>query len=110
MSESGPEVRGVAADSSLYGLLFVSHAPPIRNGDEVKIAWRMTGEGDLTVTATSPTDRLGKLTFGPELHTGSNYSRPGPEWGTGFMFDEPGCWHIRLERTVGSGEVWLAVL
>lgn len=108
--ESGPEVRGVSTNSSIYGLLFLTHVQPIRSGDEVKIVWRMTGDGDLTATATSPTGRRGEMTFGPEPHSGSSYSRPGDEWGTGFLFDEPGCWHIRLERNLGSGDVWLDVV
>jgi hypothetical protein len=89
--------------------LFLTHRPPIRVGDEVKIVWRMTGKGELSVTSESPTGRPGVLTFGPEPHGGSSYSRPGDEWGTGFVFDEPGCWHIRLQRTSGSGDVWFDV-
>ena len=49
------------------------------------------------------------LTFGPEPHGGSSYQRPGEEWGTGFSFDAAGCWRIHLERSVGSGDVWLAI-
>ena len=40
-------------------------------------------------------------------HSGSTYDRPGDEWGTGFLFDEPGCWHIHLQRTVRAGDVWM---
>lgn len=78
-----PEVRGVAQDASVYGLLFLTHEPPIRKGDEVKIVWRMTGQGDLAVESISPTGRPGVLTFG--------------------------CWRIHLERTVGMGDVWIDV-
>jgi hypothetical protein len=49
------------------------------------------------------------LTFGPEAHAESSFHRPGDEWGTGFSFDSAGCWRIHLERSVGSGDVWLAV-
>lgn len=104
-----PEVHGVAIDGSVYGLLFLTHSPPIRVGEEVKIVWRITGKGNLTVTYESPTARPGVLTFGPTPHAGSTYTRPGDEWGTGFLFDEPGCWHIHLERTTVSGDVWLGV-
>ena len=75
----------------------------------MKIVWRMTGEGDLSVTYESPEGVPAELTFGPEPHGGSSYHRPGDEWGTGFLFDEPGCWHIHFERTVGSGDVWIDV-
>jgi hypothetical protein len=105
-----PEVQGIAKDAAIYGLLFLKHSPPIRDGEEVKIVWRMTGKGDLSVTSEAPSRRAGVLTFGPEPHSGSTYQRPGDEWGTGFLFDEPGCWHIRLRRSVtGAGDVWFQV-
>ncbi len=103
------EVQAVATDASVYGLLFLTRSP-IRAGDEVKIVWRMTGQGDLSVTSVSPSNRPGSLIFGPEPHTGSTYDGPGDEWGTGFLFDEPGCWHIHLQRTVGAGDVWINVV
>jgi len=104
------EVQGISADASIYGLLLLNHQPPIHAGDEVKIAWRMTGTGELSVASTSPSAEPGVLTFGPEAHAGSSYERPGDEWGTGFMFGEPGCWQVHLERTSGvSGDVWFNV-
>jgi hypothetical protein len=103
------EVQAVATDATVYGLVFMTHSAPIRAGEDVKIVWRMTGQGDLSVTSVSPSDRPGTLTFGPEPHSGSTYDRPGDEWGTGFLFDEPGCWHIHLQRTVGAGDVWISV-
>ncbi|MEY2443465.1 MAG: hypothetical protein QOE00_45 [Ilumatobacteraceae bacterium] len=103
------EVQGLSVDASIYGLLFLTHRPPIRVGDEVKIVWRMTGIGNLLVTSMSPTGQPGVLTFGPEPHAGSSYTRPGDEWGTGFLFDAPGCWHIHLRRTAVSGDVWFDV-
>ena len=106
---SPPEVRGIGIDASVYGLLFLSHPLPIRDGEEVKIVWRMTGDGDLTVTYEAPNARPGVLTFGPTPHASSSYNRPGDEWGTGFLFDEPGCWHIHLQRTSGAGDAWLNV-
>ena len=105
-----PEVQGIATDATVYGLLFLKHSPPIRDGEEVKIVWRMTGKGDLSVTSQAPSKRAGVLTFGPEAHAGSTYQRPGDEWGTGFLFDEPGCWHIHLKRSVdGVGDIWFEV-
>lgn len=99
----------MATGGTVYGLLFVTRAPPVRVGEELKIVWRITGKGDLAVTYESPSARPGVLTFGPTAHAGSTYTRPGDEWGTGFLFDEPGCWRIHLERTTVSGDVWLDV-
>jgi len=105
----GPEVRGFASDASLYGLVFLHGHAPVGVGDEVKIVWRMTGSGELKIRVADPAGAPRTLTFGPERHFGSTYDRPGDEWGSGFLFDVPGCWHITLERTVGSGEVWIDV-
>jgi hypothetical protein len=103
------EVLGVSENVSVYGLLFPTHAGPVRQGDDLKIVWRMTGEGDLAVSYLTPDDQPRELVFGPERHDGSSYNRPGDEWGTGFRFDQPGCWHIHLQRTTGDGDVWLTV-
>jgi hypothetical protein len=108
-TSNAPEVQGIGRDATIYGLVFLTHPGPVRAGEELKIVWRMTGQGDLSVSYFAPDGRPGVLTFGPERHGGSNYDRPGDEWGTGFSLDAAGCWHIHLERSVGSGDVWLPV-
>jgi hypothetical protein len=102
-----PEVRGVSRDAEVWGLLF---APvPFQRGKEVKIVWRMTGEGPLKVTAVLADGTRAKPTFGPEQHGGSTWHRPGEEWGTGFVFPKAGCYRVDLTRTRGSGHLWLRV-
>lgn len=108
LGEGFPEVRGTAEGAELWGLLFV-RATPLKRGDEVKIVWRMTGEGPLKVRASLPDGTRAKLIWGPEEHGGSSWRRPGQEWGTGFVFPKAGCWKIELTRTRGSGHVWLPV-
>jgi hypothetical protein len=108
-NRQGPEVVVDASEATLYGLMF-THRPPVRAGDEVKIVWRMTGRGDLSVRFVDPDGRERPLVFGPEPHGSSNYDRPGDEWGTGFLFDRVGCWQIHLERDVGVGDVWIDVV
>ncbi len=109
-NRQGPEVVGDATDATLYGLLFTQAPPPIRVGDEVKIVWRMTGQGDLSIRFVDPAGNERPLVFGPERHGGSNYDRPGDEWGSGFLFDRVGCWQIYLKRDIGVGEVWIDVV
>ncbi|MEV1240507.1 hypothetical protein ACIBO2_04540 [Nonomuraea sp. NPDC050022] len=102
-----PEVQGTSRDAEVWGLLF---APvPFNRGKEVKIVWRMTGEGPLKVTAALPDGTRAKPTFGPEQHGGSSWRRPGEEWGTGFVFPKAGCYRVNLTRTRGSGHLWLPV-
>ena len=85
-----------ATGGEVNALVFGSLPP--RAGSELKIVWRVTGDGDLTVSAERPDGSAGVLTFGPQAHSGSNFSRPGDEWGTGFLFDVPGCWQLEVRR------------
>ncbi|HEY3671357.1 MAG TPA: hypothetical protein VGN51_10520 [Acidimicrobiia bacterium] len=103
------EVEGATRNGTLFGLLFGERVPP-RAGDELKIVWRMTGKGPLKVKFTGPDGKKRPLAFGPVAHSaGSSYQRPGDEWGTGFRFGTPGCWHIQLTRSNNVGDVWLDV-
>lgn len=105
---NGGEFRGTpSGDVELYGLSFARRIP-IRAGDEVKIVWRMTGVGGLDARSISPSGQPVALTS-VEEHRGSNYNRPGDEWGTGYLFSEPGCWHLTFERSRSHADVWLQV-
>jgi hypothetical protein len=53
--------------------------------------------------AVAPDGTLVQPVWGPTFHSGSNWGRPGYEWGAGFVFSKPGCWRIRA----GSADVWL---
>jgi hypothetical protein len=102
-----PEVAADTSGGTVYGLLFTT--PPIRAGSEVKIVWRVTGNGLLSVVAADPSGAAHPLAWGPEAHVDSNWDRPGGEWGTAIVFDRPGCWHLRAEREGVRGDVWLDV-
>lgn len=101
-----PEVQGSASRGQLWGLLFLQ-GDSIRAGDEVKIVWRMTGHGDIRLTATAPNGRQAPLAWGPEPHLGSSYQRPGEEWGAGYRFTRPGCWTLTAARDDTKATVWL---
>ncbi len=60
--------------------------------EEVKIVWRSTGEGSFIIEADGPGGESIDPTWGPDPHGGSNWDRPGEEWGTGWMFPSTGCW------------------
>ena len=101
------EIRGTTSDGiELYALLFAK-TPAIRAGDEVKLVWRITA-GGAVVGATSPHGTPAKITFGPESHLSSSFNRPGDEWGIGYIFDEPGCWHLHF-RSDDRASIWLIV-
>ncbi len=92
---------------SLWALLFSSY--PLTRGADVKIVWRMTGEGELAVDARGPEGRRTRPTWGPEEHSGSSWNKPGSEWGSGFVFPARGCWTVTLTRGDEHGTLGLLV-
>ncbi len=102
------EVHGSAEHGTLWALIFQRPGNPVRASKQVKIVWRMTGRGDLSLVAVDGTgtqvapDALG-------AHLSSTWHRPGDEWGSLFTFPDPGCWEIHAERTSVAGDVWLTV-
>lgn len=78
-------------------------------GQEVKIAWGMTGSGRFRVVASGPSGARLLPTWGPVRHSGGNWIHPGGEWGTGFVFPSAGCWRIHARRAYPSGNIWLVL-
>lgn len=108
LDAADPEIRATTSSGQAWGLTMPARVP-LRAGDPLKIVWRVTGHGPLRVRVTGPGRARVPLTFGPEPHAASTYSRPGDEWGTGYRFPRPGCWHIHLARTDVAGDVWFRV-
>ncbi len=106
---SSMELQGTPVErgTSLYGLAFVRAGESLKVGEDIKVAWRMTGKGDLNVRLIDPDGQDKALAWGPEAHGGSTYHRPGDEWGTGFKLDQPGCWELRMSRDASHASVWI---
>jgi hypothetical protein len=110
------EVLGTAAGGQLWALFFngewaSSDSAVLQGvvGKEVKIVFRMTGSGTFDVAATAPDGtRVGPV-WGPVFHPSSTWTRPGREWGTSFVFTQPGCWRIQGRDGGATGDVWLVV-
>lgn len=101
-----PEMQGLGRDVTLFGLFFSSQ---VTAGQQVKVVWRMTGEGDLSMVATGPGGRTLRPEWGPDRHSSSSYHRPGDEWGTGWTFPVKGCWTIDATRKVGKARIAIRV-
>ena len=101
----GTELRAQSASLEVWALLW--EPPPWEAGREVKVVWRATGSGDFSVVALGPDGQRDAPTVGPTPHTGSNWNRPGDEWGTFFRLEEPGDWVLRAQR--GSEAATLTV-
>jgi hypothetical protein len=76
----------------------------------VKIVWRMTGSGDFTIVALGPSGMKVPPSQGPNAHLGSDWNRPGDEWGTVFTFPLAGCWDLHATRGNAIGDVWLKIV
>jgi hypothetical protein len=107
----GLEIESSAADGmTLYGLIQADPYPLVASADVKKIVWRASGTGEVAVTVGSPDGATRPLTWGPEYHSDSNYDRPGDEYGSGLVTEQPGCWHVRFSRGgSGSADVWFDV-
>ena len=109
-SSVGPEAQGTGVNAQLWALIeSTSGIPPVAK-TEVKIVWRMTGTGDFSIVASGPSDMKVSPSQGPAEHLGSNWNRPGDEWGTVFTFPSAGCWDLHATRGSASGDVWLKVV
>jgi hypothetical protein len=87
-----------------------AHAAVLANvaGRDTKVVWRVGGRGEVAFTAIAPDG----TPHGPNelvAHDGSNWARPGDEWGTKFGFDQPGCWQIHVTRADVAADLWLIV-
>lgn len=103
------EVQGTSSGSELWALIFQSPQSPLRVMDRIKIVWRMTGSGDLSLVAFHEDGASVEPHEGPSKHEGSTWNRPGSEWGSGFEFSEPGCWRIIATRGSEKGYIELLI-
>jgi len=91
-------------DFEVWALIFnswqIGLGDPLRLpvGREIKIVWRATGEGEVSFSASGPRGETLEPIWGPDRHLGSNWNRPGDEWGTGWQIPVEGCWSITVER------------
>jgi len=99
------ETQGTGRGMEVWALLFGD----MKARQDQKIVWRLTGEGDPQFTTIGPQGEHARVVFGPELHDGSNWHRPGEEWGTGFNFQTAGCWDLHVVRGKTAGDVWIVV-
>jgi hypothetical protein len=112
------EVRGSATIGDLWAvgfwLNFANRGPAVPAivervvGKPFKIVWRLQGSGDATLTAIAP-DGTRHTPLERRFHTGSNWNRPGDEWGSVFLFTQPGCWQMHVQRADNSGDLWLLI-
>ncbi|WP_162903784.1 hypothetical protein [Leucobacter sp. wl10] len=101
----------VLRGDSAFGYFQIPSSAELVASEEVKkFVIRLTGEGDLAVQITDPSELERDLVWGPEPHTASSYGRPGDEWGMGLLLDTAGCWSIKTFRDAKPfADFWLQV-
>jgi hypothetical protein len=100
-------LHGAASGGEVWALPIGPYPP--KAGELLKIVWRVTGSGPISLTAVGPDGRQHPPVQGPTEHFDSNFERPGDEWGAFFEFDRPGCWEIEARRGTVSGVVRIKV-
>lgn len=78
-------------------------------GKQEKIIFRMTSGVPATFYAVAPDGTRVAPVWGPDPHSGSNWNRPGAEWGAGFVFTQAGCWQIHAASPPAQGDLWLSI-
>lgn len=86
-------------------------SPRFVAGQDTSIVWRATGTGVFGVIAVDANGAQVSPKSGPDPHSGSNWLRPGDEWGTVFNFPRAGCWQLHVTRGANlSADLWLAIV
>src|SRR6266567_2656018 len=103
-----PEAQGTAKGMGVWVLLLGGEP---RAKQDMKIIWRVMASTNepLRLVGIGPKGLHLRPLFGPEMHSGSNWSRPGGEWGSGFNFPVAGCWDLHVTLGTSVGDVWLVV-
>jgi hypothetical protein len=78
-------------------------------GKEIKIVFKLD-HLPTAFYAVAPNGTRTPPVWGPDEHESSSWSRPGAEWGAGFVFGENGCWRIHAGGGKAAGDIWLRVL
>jgi hypothetical protein len=104
------DARGNTAPQKpeVWALLMPTVWPP-RVDTLLKVVWRLNGQGDLNIVAVGPNGSHLAPHEGPTPH-GSNWQRPGQEWGTTFVFPVSGCWDLHVSRTNIVGDIKINVV
>lgn len=115
-SPDGFEIAKPEAQPAVWALLFLTEAPtadglpPVISDEELKIVWRVGGEGEPTFHAEGPRGEIVSPMAGPTPHFGSTWNRPGDEWGTVWLLPSGGCWQLIVERAGRQTTLYLDVL
>ena len=101
------EAQGTTRGTTLW-VLFEGGFPTARS--DSKLIWRLDPhfQQPLQFVGLGPQGQH-QLPLFVTAHGGSNWNRPGDEWGTGFHFPVAGCWDMRVAGGTTLGDVWIVI-
>jgi len=101
------EAQGTSRGTTLW-VLFEGGYPGA--GSDSKLIWRLGPlfHEPLRFVGLGPQGQQ-QLPLFVTAHGGSNWTRPGDEWGTGFHFPVAGCWDMRVTGGMAVGDVWIVI-
>jgi hypothetical protein len=102
------EISLVSTTTTAWALLFPRRYP-VKAGEQLKIVWKMGGNGELNIFARDAAAHRITTSSGPVPHVSSSWHRPGDEWGTEFIIPHGGCWDFHLTRKNVSADLWLTI-
>jgi hypothetical protein len=110
--QAGSSETIATSTSSMVGWGIIFAPRPIPVGLQTKMVFRLSGDGEgFSAVATHEDGTRIEPDWGPNDHgfDGSNYGRPGHEWGYAFTFPHAGCWNITLSQGDETVETWFRV-
>lgn len=103
----GDESFGTAVGAQLWALAIGPFEGVV--GKPKKIVFRMTSGLPSVFYSIAPDGRKVAPVSGPTPRIGSNWNRPGLEFGSMWLFDVPGCWQIYAGLGPAQGDIWITV-
>ena len=104
------EIYGTAVNGTVWAWFMAGYPPA--SGVEDKTVWRVDAPGAVgspVFLLIGPAGKAGRLSWGPDEHSGSSWDRPGREFGTGLVFTSSGCWDARVTLGKLTGDVYIEV-
>ena len=92
---SAAEVQAQGTGTDVWALV----TPLIPGSASSKVVWKVRSGSSLPkLKVFDPAGRVVPLSFGPDLHGASTWTRLGDEYGSGWERTGPGCWTVVLSQ------------
>lgn len=101
------EVEGTPDDATSEFWALVGPGIPL--DEEYKILFKATGINELDITAVHESGMEVSPVWVADQDQGSTWNRRGREWGTGWVFEQAGCWDFTVSLNSGDAHIYLII-